>query len=516
MSSVDNKYYIIGISIGTVALAISVVAVILNVIGGGDDNTSEKISTTSADGNTVDLGSSEARLNDIYLSGTLNGMISLDDTDKKIKPSETNTYDLGSSDNKFKDLYLSGRFNNDGVQISPTTVLPTTSDAVDLGSSDNKFNHLYLSGTLNGCSISAENEQTAKINGLEITHNQYDLIMSASTSNSSSGNKNTVYGISASAGSGNHNTSIGYQAMSNDALTTVSGNYNVCVGARSGSLISEGSQNVQIGGFSPGQVDNIDDDDGIFGGSYNTLIGVKSNVEGSTTNIINYSIAIGYGAKADSSNQMVIGSLGSWAITQVVPGNTNKTDLGTTVKQFKNLYLSGSANVRSLTTSGDVTIGTAIVPAIDNSVNLGVNTQRWRDIYSVNPVTTSSDMNLKKDIVDSDLGLNFINRLRPVKYKFKQNESDRPHYGLIAQEVRDVLTNLKQDFAGYCYADAKKVSVTDEETREIDEKIEELSEPFYGLRYTEFISPMLKAIQELSTTVNELKAEVAILKAKIN
>ena len=158
-------------------------------------------------------------------------------------------------------------------------------------------------------------------------------------------------------------------------------------------------------------------------------------------------------------------------------------------------------------------LGYVAPPTTSSNIDLGISTQRWRDIYSVNAPTHSSDRNLKKDIVDSDLGLSFINKLRPVRYKFKQNESDRPHYGLISQEVRDVINDMKIDFAGYCYADTKRVGVIDEKTGEISEKVE-ACEPFYGLRYSEFISPMLKAIQELSATVNELKAEIEILKAK--
>ena len=35
----------------------------------------------------------------------------------------------------------------------------------------------------------------------------------------------------------------------------------------------------------------------------------------------------------------------------------------------------------------------------------------------------------------------------------------------------------------------------------------------YGLRYTEFVGPLIKAVQELSAEVETLKTEVAALKA---
>ena len=161
-------------------------------------------------------------------------------------------------------------------------------------------------------------------------------------------------------------------------------------------------------------------------------------------------------------------------------------------------------------------LGYVAPPSTASNISLGISSQRWLDIYSVNSPTHSSDRNLKKEIVDSDLGLDFVNKLRPVRYKFRENQSDRPHYGLISQEVRDTINDMKIDFAGYIYGDTKKVAVTNEETGEVTVKEEQLETPFYGLRYTEFIGPMLKAIQELSVTVNELKAEIEILKAKIN
>src|SRR5699024_2236228 len=50
-----------------------------------------------------------------------------------------------------------------------------------------------------------------------------------------------------------------------------------------------------------------------------------------------------------------------------------------------------------------------------NQLQLGNSTT---DVYAFNAVQTRSDERDKKDIKDSDLGLEFINKLRPVKYKW--------------------------------------------------------------------------------------------------
>jgi hypothetical protein len=69
----------------------------------------------------------------------------------------------------------------------------------------------------------------------------------------------------------------------------------------------------------------------------------------------------------------------------------------------------------------------------------------------------------------------------------------RTHYGLIAQDVKQTLDEIgipTKDFAGYVAGDVENDEVL-------------------GLRYEEFISPMIKAIQELSQKVNNLEAQIS-------
>lgn len=143
-------------------------------------------------------------------------------------------------------------------------------------------------------------------------------------------------------------------------------------------------------------------------------------------------------------------------------------------------------------------------PQVNNSCSLGLTGQRWSDIYSYNPVTVTSDENEKKDIETSPLGLDFIDKLRPVRYRWKVNESNRYHYGMIAQEVEDVLTenNISTiDFGGFIHS----TYVEDDVEKET-----------YGLRYTEFISPMIKAIQELKEIATQQQIEIHSLQDQID
>ena len=148
----------------------------------------------------------------------------------------------------------------------------------------------------------------------------------------------------------------------------------------------------------------------------------------------------------------------------------------------------------------------------------GNSAKLWTDVYAQNGTIQTSDRNQKKNIENSELGLQFINDLKPVKYKFIKNTNDRTHYGLIAQDVTSSLDKFnidKKDFAGFISYN-NYVSGSNEMTEAAFFKIENEDDKIgwnkvekYSLRYDEFISPMIKAIQELSAKVQELEARLS-------
>jgi hypothetical protein len=183
----------------------------------------------------------------------------------------------------------------------------------------------------------------------------------------------------------------------------------------------------------------------------------------------------------------------------------------------------------------------------DNQIQLG---DAATTTYAYGAVQNRSDIRDKADIRDTTLGLEFVNALRPVDFKWDLREDYRPeapksvvkptelkedasdedkakyaeelaayeayvvlkdkwledvklanithdgskkrsrfHHGLIAQEVKAVLDSKGIDFGGF----------QDHSVKGGDDVL--------SIGYEELIAPMLKAIQELS-------AEVAALKAK--
>jgi hypothetical protein len=136
----------------------------------------------------------------------------------------------------------------------------------------------------------------------------------------------------------------------------------------------------------------------------------------------------------------------------------------------------------------------------DNAIDLGFSSIRFDDIYATNGTIQTSDQQEKNTITDSDLGLDFINRLSPKSYIF--NGKTRTHYGLIAQDVETVLGDISKPTSGF--AGFIKSDISDEQDG---------SEYRYGLRYTEFVGPLIQAIKDLKAENDAMRARLDALEA---
>ena len=137
----------------------------------------------------------------------------------------------------------------------------------------------------------------------------------------------------------------------------------------------------------------------------------------------------------------------------------------------------------------------------DNQNDLGASTNRFDDIRATNGTIQTSDQQEKNTITDSDLGLDFVKRLSPKSYIF--NGKTRTHYGLIAQDVETVLSDINKPTSGF--AGFIKDDISEEQDG---------SQYRYGLRYTEFVAPLIKAIKEQQTIIEDLQARITALESK--
>ena len=136
----------------------------------------------------------------------------------------------------------------------------------------------------------------------------------------------------------------------------------------------------------------------------------------------------------------------------------------------------------------------SVRPIADDTYSLGGGFYRWDNVYATNATIQTSDVREKENINDTKLGLDFLKDLRPVSYEWKKkkdNKTNQTHYGLIAQEV---VESLKQhgidsieDFGGIVHEGDPK--------------------GLYGARYEEFVPILIKAVQELSEEIKQLKED---------
>jgi hypothetical protein len=163
-----------------------------------------------------------------------------------------------------------------------------------------------------------------------------------------------------------------------------------------------------------------------------------------------------------------------------------------------NIY---NGNVGIGTTSPSTTLQVAgiISPSVDNSYTLGTSALRFSTIYATNGTINTSDARMKRNIEDSDLGLDFVRSLRPVSYYWKHGDQNL-HYGLIAQET-DSAIRAQREKSGLHASDAAIVDHDQTTDR-------------FGIRYTELISPLIKAVQELYQKAIGTEDRVARLEAE--
>jgi trimeric autotransporter adhesin len=287
---------------------------------------------------------------------------------------------------------------------------------------------------------------------------------------------------------GNSNTAIGYQSL----YSNTTGNYNTANGYQTLYLNTTGYGNT-ANGTNPLYHNTT--------GFYNTASGLSALVN-NTTGYSN--TGIGNQALRNNTTGSFNTANGEASLYSNYTGNNN-TSIG-----YYTDVLAG--NCSNTTVIGNGASGTAS------------NQMRFGDI-NVTSIggqvgwTTLSDGRVKENVKEEVPGLSFINSLRPVTYtlntkKFDnfimqqmpdsikakrmqteeayQTSSSVLHTGFIAQEVEAAAKNVGYTFDG---VDAPK--------NEND---------LYGIRYAEFVVPLVKSVQELNKQNQNLISIVEQLK----
>ncbi len=290
---------------------------------------------------------------------------------------------------------------------------------------------------------------------------------------------------------GNHSTGIGSGAL----FSNTTGTHNTALGVSTLRSSTTGSRNTAIGiGVmrynSTGYRNTGTGNDAL---RYNTT-GYENTADGAfalDSNTTGYNnTAIGAYALRYNTAGVNNTALGHNAFSQMSPAFSNSTALG--------------ANT-VITASNQVRIGDVNVTSIIGQVNFSaVSDERFKKEISSTPFTNGES---------GVPGLDFILRLRPVTYhldmdkmaaffhvpdNMRQKEAEEVggkiwQTGFVGQEVEKAAAEIGFDFSG---VDKPKGS-----------------NDYYGLRYAEFVVPLVKAVQEQQQIINQLKTEITKLQS---
>lgn len=205
-----------------------------------------------------------------------------------------------------------------------------------------------------------------------------------------------------------------------------------------------------------------------------------------------HSSAFALAAHVHSGNDITSGTVGEAYLdaliardSEIMPtvfandGSASTLDADLLDGQDSSAFMSASTD-NWVNTSGDTMTGNLIV---------GGDVVIDYDLYVTGNTYVDSDKNLKKDIKPIESSLNKILGIEGVAYKWKRDNdnSNRKHYGVIAQQVEKVLPEV--------------VRKSDDEIRKV--------------AYMELIPVLIEAVKEQQEIITELSAKVQDLEKEL-
>jgi hypothetical protein len=330
---------------------------------------------------------------------------------------------------------------------------------------------------------------------------------------------------------GTHNVAVGMKA----GLENTTGGSNVALGAEAMRLNTTGDNNTAVGKLAlyantTGTRNTAVGQDSLKAtttGSWNSSVGANS-LEANTTGT--YNVAVGDQSLLVNTTGLNNVAIGYNALAAHTTGQDNvcvgkRAGVAVTVNN-KNTFIGNAAGNTTTTGQQNTVVGADCTPdasGVNNAIVIGYNVSGSGDTFSFGRLsnvvynvfssnaswTRSSDERKKTDIADATLGLDFVNDLRPVTFKWKRSQdipdtlndydadvnhmdTDAVMHGMLAQDVKAALdTAGVTTFGGW-----------------VEEK-----DGSQSLSQEMFVHPLIKAIQELSAKNEALLTRIEALES---
>ncbi|MEJ1242159.1 tail fiber domain-containing protein [Chryseolinea sp. T2] len=342
---------------------------------------------------------------------------------------------------------------------------------------------------------------------------------------------NTTGGANAATGfeslydntTGSFNTANGYLSMHSNTT----GKDNAALGASSLYSNTSGIENTAIGSFAL-SVNKT--------GNNNTATGNKAlNSNTASNNTANGSLALQFNTSGDGNTAVGFGSLNA-NIT-----GSNNTAVGLSAAfansrgQFNtaigrrtlannstgsyNTALGNSAGPDKDTYENTTSLGNGAITTFSNSVRIGNSSVT--SIGGAVGWSVVSDGRFKVNVKEDVSGLDFINQLRPVSYELDRAALRR---FLNVPDDGSQLTNVKAAPSRQTGFIAQEVEQLVKKSGYVFSGVEspQNENDHYSIRYDDFVVPLVKAVQELTSKMNEQQQileeqtlEISALKEKL-
>ena len=289
------------------------------------------------------------------------------------------------------------------------------------------------------------------------------------------------------------NVAAGQQAMGNSR--TASAADNVAIGYRAMWQNQTGAQNAAVGqsALQQNTLTNGSVAVGYYaqyntsGADENVAVGSKAAINGGgATGNTMIGASIFENSNPPGNNNTVMGKAAMFYVDSTSSNNAvmgNASFNNATQTQIANSVLMGNVGTISNGLTNIVAVGSGADVTASNKVRLG-----GTSITSISgqvAFTVASDRRLKRDIHPTDLGLDFVLKLKPVSYRLIDGNG-RIDYGFLAQDVDAALMGRKTNMV----------------TRANDKM------GTYRLRSDDLIAPLVRAVQEQQEMLETLEKRV--------
>jgi hypothetical protein len=325
--------------------------------------------------------------------------------------------------------------------------------------------------------------------GLAVTEGTNNIFMGVNAGHDvTTGGSNIAIGATAYDGcdTESHNLAIGRDALGG---SVAGGEYNIAIGNYAGDALTSGDHNVFIG-YSAG-TDHTTASECVFIGheagfnattaTTNTAVGYRAIYENTTT----------------GNENTCLGAFAGYRISSGASNTILGYDAGTLVTTGSNNICVGMDAGVAASPSGSISTGSDTICLGNNNIS---------DFFCADTSISSSDKRDKTDITNFNTGLEWIEKLQPITYRWDKRtwygteeepfgtpdgskKRPRLHLGFLAQDVLEVEKSF-----GYAEKrdDMLTVNLTEDGMS-------------YGMKYERLVTVLVNAVKELSTKVKALE-----------